>query len=79
MKSTVFNHRKTCSEKLVLLEIDGSYIHISKAKFKKIVYKYDIYVIKHRHLTPSICYSPLKKEEVLAAFLQHLNNVTQVI
>jgi len=62
----------------VLLEIDGSFTHISKAKFNKIVLKYYIYIIKHRHLTPSPCYSPLKKEDLLVEYQQHLDIVRQV-
>ena len=51
-----------------LLQISTKYNNIIRRRMNKIISKYYIYVIKHRHLIQnnnSPGFSPLKKEEVL--------------
>ena len=64
-----------------LLQMSTKYNNIPRRKMNKIVSKYYIYVIKHRHLIPSSNspgFSPLKKEEVLEEFQKHLDIVTHM-
>lgn len=56
----------------------------SRSKQNRIVSKYYIYLLKHRHLMePSeLCsprYSPLKKEEVMLEFQKHLDFVAKYV
>lgn len=61
-----------------LLQMSTKYNYFPRRRLNKIVSKYYIYVIKHRHLIPfnsSPGFSPLKKEEVLEEFQKHLDFV----